>query len=268
MPQVRVNGSSIAYEERGRGEPLVLLHGWNSSSKQWLMNLKAFAPRFRAIAPDLPGFGDSEECESFPYTRDGMADFVEAFRRALRLPSLHLLGHAMGGCIAVRYAVRYREAVERLVLVSTPTRTASLGLHALLPGARFFTRATYRARNESFLKWMIFRDVYEPENLELGFVRANIQANLCITRKALSESTRLVRRMDLADDLREIPHPTLIVFGDRDRRVNPREAQRQRELLSKPYLAVFTSCAHCPPWERPDLFNQVVLDFLQEEALS
>ena len=61
-----------------------LLSGWNSSSKQWLHNLKALAPLFRAIAPDLPGFGDSEESELFPYTLDDMASFLEELRKVTK----------------------------------------------------------------------------------------------------------------------------------------------------------------------------------------
>lgn len=268
VPQIKVEGSSIAFEDRGKGEPLLLLHGWSGTNRLWLLNLKAFSPRFRVIAPDLPGHGDSEECAAFPYTRDGMADFLESFRRALRLTAFHLMGHAMGGCIAVRYAARFPEAIKKLILVSTPTRTVSLGPHALLPGAVCVTRATYGLRNEAFLKWRLYRGVHQPEYLDLDFARANVKAAARVTRRALSESTRIVRGMDLADDLANISNPALVVFGDRDRRVNPREAQRQRRLLGRPYLAVLNACGHYPQCEKPELFNQVALEFLLAEKLA
>ncbi len=266
MPTIDLEGARIAYEERGKGEPVILVHGWNSSRKQWLLNLKALAPRYRAIAPDLPGFGESEG-NVFPYSLDGMSAFLEAFRRALRLPAFHLVGHSMGGCISIRYASTYAEMVRKLVLVSTPTRTVSMGLRALLPGAECFISRTYRFRSEGMLKWMFYRGVYKPEYQDLDFVRANVKAASLITRKALSESIHLVRKMDLAEDLRAITQPTLIVFGDKDRSVNPREAIRQRELLAQPYVTVMTACGHCPPYERPDLFNTVLSEFLASHAL-
>lgn len=267
MQRVTVKGTSIAYEARGTGDPVLLLHGWNSTSKQWLHNLKALTPGLRAIAPDLPGFGDSEECGAFPYTRDGMASFLEAFRQSLRLPSLSIVGHSMGGCIAIRYAAAHPEAVRKLVLVSTPTRSVSLGLGGLVPGAGCIVSATYGFRSEDMLKWMFYRDLYEPEQQDLDFVRANVKANAKTAKRALRESTRIVRRMDLADDLASIAQPVLIVFGDKDRRVNPREAQRQRRLLAKPYLAMMTGCSHCPHYEKPELFNSVVSEFLQTADL-
>jgi pimeloyl-ACP methyl ester carboxylesterase len=267
MPTVTLEGAKVAYEERGRGEPVILLHGWNSSRKQWLLNLKALAPGFRAIALDLPGFGESEE-SAFPYTLDGMSSFLEAFREALRLPSFHLVGHSMGGCIAIRYTALYPDKVDRLALVSTPTRTVSLGLWALVPGARCFVSSTYRLRNETMLKWMFYRGLHEPEYQDLDFVHANVKANALTTRRGLSQSTQLVRRMDLSGDLRSIGQPTLVVFGDKDRSVNPRDALRQRDLLTRPYMTIITSCAHCPPYERPELFNTIMLDFLGEEGLD
>jgi pimeloyl-ACP methyl ester carboxylesterase len=257
----------VAYEERGKGEPVILVHGWNSSRKQWLLNLKALAPRYRAIAPDLPGFGESEDSR-FPYSLDGMSSFLEAFRRALHLPAFHLVGHSMGGCISIRYASRYTEMVRRLVLVSTPTRTASMGLRALVPGAECFLSRTHRFRSEGMLKWIFYRGVYRPEYQDLDFVSANVKAASLITKKALSESVRLVRKMDLADDLRALIQPTLIIFGDKDKSVNAREAIRQRELLAHPYVTVMTSCGHCPPYERPELFNKVLSEFLASHTLA
>ena len=267
MPTVDLEGTRIAYEERGKGEPVIFVHGWNSSRKQWLLNLKSLASRYRAIALDLPGFGESED-GGFSYTLEGMSSFLEAFRRALRLPAFHLVGHSMGGCISIRYAASCPETVKRLVLVSTPTCTVSMGLRALVPGARFLVSSTYRLRSESVLKWMFYRGLYQPEYQDLDFVRANVKAASLISRKALSESIDLVRKMDLADDLRTLTRPTLIVFGDKDKSVNPREAIRQRELLAQPYVTVMTSCGHCPPYERPDLFNTVLLEFLGSQELT
>jgi pimeloyl-ACP methyl ester carboxylesterase len=123
-------------------------------------------------------------------------------------------------------------------------------------------------RGENMLKWMLCRNIYAPENLDLDFFHANLKANAMATKHALSRSTRLVRHMNLTEDLRSISQPTLIVFGDKDRNVNTREALRQRDLLSRPYLTVLTACGHCPHYERPELFNTVLSDFLTAKGLD
>jgi pimeloyl-ACP methyl ester carboxylesterase len=174
----------------------------------------------------------------------------------------------MGGCISIRYTSTYPEMVRKLALVSTPTRTVSMGIRAMMPGLECFLSRTYRYRSEAMLKWMFYRGLYQPEYQDLDFVRANVKAAALISRRALSRSTRMVRKMDLADELRGITQPTLVVFGDKDKSVNPREALRQRELLPNPYLTVMTSCAHSPPYERPNLFNTVLLEFLGSQELT
>lgn len=266
MAETRVEGIKVTYEDRGKGEPVILLHGWNSSRKQWMHNIKALVSRFRVLAPDLPGHGESEEGEAFPYTLDGMSGFVEAFRRALYLPEFNLIGHSMGGCIALSYAAGRPDAIKSMVLVSTPTRTSSMGPRALIPGGEMFISLTYRYRSEKVLKWMFYRGVYQPERLDLDFVRANVKMAATIPRHVLSRSARMVRRVNLEEELLKASCPTLIVFGDKDRSVNPREALRQRNLLPDPYMTILTSCAHSPPYERPEIFNQLVRDFLLEKG--
>lgn len=263
MKRLKVNGASIAYEERGRGDPVILLHGWNATSKQWLHNLKALGQRHRVIAPDLPGHGESEEGD-FDYDLDGMAGFLESFRKTLRLPPFHLVGHSLGGCIALRYAAVRPDAVRKLVLISTPTRSASIGLRAHLPGLPRLISATYRYRNEAMLKWAFYRGLYEPEHQDLEFVRANVRAAMKSSRGALAAMAGMVKGLDLTDELRAFGKPALIVFGDKDRSVNPREALRQRQELANPYLAIINGCGHCPHCERPDLFNAILAEFLDQ----
>ena len=267
MAVLTLEGAKVAFEERGRGEAVILLHGWNGTRKHWLLNLRALAPRFRAIAPDLPGFGESQE-GPFAYTLDGMSAFVRALAEALRLPSYHLVGHCMGGCIAIRHAASHPEAVRRLALVSTPTRTASMGVWAVLPGARNLLSAAQRSRGKTALRWGFYRGAFRPEEVDLDFARANLKASALTARAALGRSARMLRGMNLAPDLSSIERPTLIVFGEKDRRVNPREVHRQRGLLAQPYVALLTSCGHYPQYERPQLFNTMLRDFLEDEGLG
>lgn len=263
MPVITLGGAETYYEERGKGTPVILLHGWNSTRKQWLLNLRSLSRELRVVAPDLPGHGDSAE-GGFPLTLDGMADFLDAFRKNLRLKRFDLVGHSMGGCIALRFAATRPDAVRRLVLVSTPTRSASMGLRVYLPGLQRLVSFGYRFRNESVLKWMFYRGLHKPEYQDLDFVRANVKASMKTTPRALAASAGMMKGLNLTGDLKAIGQPTLIVFGDKDRSVNPREALRQREALPCPYLAVITGSGHCPHCERPELFNTVVAEFLGE----
>lgn len=268
MAEIMVQGARVAFEERGKGKPLILLHGWNGSRKEWLLNMKALARVFRVIAPDFPGYGDSEDLDDFSYSFDGAADFVDAFRRRLRLSSFDLAGHSMGGCIAIRYAARFPANVARLVLVATPTRASSLSNRVRMPGSSLFISVSYPFRSEAVLKWMFYHGLHKPEYQDLDFVRSNIRAMTRTSKKALVESSRMFRKMDLSEDLSRISSPVLIVFGDRDRTVDTREVSLQREQLPHPYVAIISGSGHSPNFERPEIFNELIMDFLLDESLG
>ena len=127
---------------------------------------------------------------------------------------------------------------------------------------------TYRLRSENVLKWMFYRGLYKPEEQDLDFVHANIKATSRISKHVLLETTRMVRKISLEEDLRSVAVPTLVVFGDRDRSVSTAEVERQRSLRPKSYVAVITASDHSPPYERPEMFNQLVLDFLGDDGLT
>lgn len=120
MPEIKVKGASIYYRQRGKGEPLLLVHGWNASSAMWTLNLRNLSAGHRVIAVDLPGHGGSGLPEGFVPDLAGYAGFLEDLRRALYLPGLDLVGHSMGGSISLLYALEHPERVSRMVLMDVP----------------------------------------------------------------------------------------------------------------------------------------------------
>src|SRR5262245_29764657 len=107
---VSVDGAEVAYAQQGRLAlpPLVLLHGWAASHKFWRYCLTAFSPRWRVIAPDLVGFGLSEKPDR-DYSVEGYAQWLGRFLDALKLDRVTLLGHSMGGTIALLYSMEHPE---------------------------------------------------------------------------------------------------------------------------------------------------------------
>jgi abhydrolase domain-containing protein 6 len=121
---IDVNGLHIEYLEGGKGDPLVLLHGFGANKDNWTRIGKHLTPYFRVIAPDLPGFGQSSADPDGDYTIGIQAERVKAFVRTLGIKSFHLGGNSMGGNIAGVYAARYPEDLKSLLLVS-PAGVAS-----------------------------------------------------------------------------------------------------------------------------------------------
>jgi len=116
--EVEIDGFRIAYLEGGSGEPLVLLHALGADKYHWVRVAPYLTQRFRVIAIDLPGFGESSRASDKSYTASDQVRYLHAIVAALGLESFHLGGNSMGGLISARYAVAYPSRVRTLWLLA------------------------------------------------------------------------------------------------------------------------------------------------------
>jgi len=121
MPVARVNGIDLYFEDRGSGEPLLLIPGLGGDVAEYARVIDGLAQQVRVIAMDNRGSGRSEKPD-IPYTVQMMADDAAGFLEGLALGPVHVLGHSMGGRIAMDLALRHPERVKTLILVSTSAR--------------------------------------------------------------------------------------------------------------------------------------------------
>src|SRR5690606_16948185 len=118
MTGVRVGDIDLRYHEAGEGEPLLLLHGLGGSHLDWEYQIPFFATRYRVLAPDLRGFGDSPRGRGRMSVRGHALD-IAAFLDAMGIERCHLIGHSMGGAIAQQLALDQPQRVERLVIANS-----------------------------------------------------------------------------------------------------------------------------------------------------
>ena len=121
MPQCEINGFTMNYEDRGQGEVLIFQHGWLSTLHVWDGVIPHLEDRYRCIAVDTRGCGESSRTKE-GHSIDQYADDVLALARGLGIDRFTMIGHSMGGVIATHAALKAPEVVERMVLVaSTPS---------------------------------------------------------------------------------------------------------------------------------------------------
>ncbi len=262
MTRITLKGTDVNYETRGKGPALILLHGWNSSHEQWSRNLRALAKGFRVIVPDLPGHGDSALPPYFDYSLEAHVGWLEEFRKAMRLKDFGLVGHSLGGSISAAYTAAHPERVRALVLCATPASGRGLSLRNRIPGAEALVSLTYGLRGPWMLAFIMLRGVYKSEQLEKDFVQTNVLQMRKITRRTLTRTARLARTADLRPRLSSITTPTLVVCGNKDHTVREREARILTEGITGSHLLSVNGVAHCPPCEKPDVFNTAVRDFM------
>jgi pimeloyl-ACP methyl ester carboxylesterase len=268
---------NVAISDVGDGEPtLVLIHGLGSYMPVWSRNLGELSRSHRVVAIDLPGYGKSSKA-NFDYSMKFYADVVQAVIEALQLKHVVLVGHSMGGQIALTHALRYPGRAEKLVLV------APAGFERFGKG------------EGSWLASAVEKDLVKLTPPEA--VWANVAANfysmpdeakfMAVDRLrviggpdfdayayAVSRSVFAMVHEPVFDRLHEIRVPALIVFGADDGLIpNPylhggstrSVAEAGKQALPDARLVMIPRAGHMVQVERPAEFDAAVLGFLQQE---
>jgi pimeloyl-ACP methyl ester carboxylesterase len=257
------NGIKTNYLEAGSGDPVVLIHGSGpgvTSYANWRLVLPALAENFRVVAPDMVGFGFSERPANIEYGVQTWADQVVGLMDTLELPTAHLVGNSFGGAIALRIATQHPDRVGKLVLMG------SMGVP--FPITEGLERVWgYQPSFENMRKVLdVFaysRDLVNDELAEVRY-RGSIQPGFQEAFAAMfpAPRQRWVEAMCTPeDDIRRLPHRTLIVHGREDQVIPVQTSLRLMELIDNADLSVFSHCGHWSMIERTDDFNRSVSEF-------
>jgi pimeloyl-ACP methyl ester carboxylesterase len=263
---VAAHGARLRFVEAGSGSPLVLVHDYLASRISWEDVLIPLAGDFHVIAPDLPGFGESEKPppSRYRYDFDGFSESLVDLVAALGLGRISLCGHAMGGAVALTLAASHAHLVEKLVLVNplvysppsdTLSRIARVPVLAPLLFKQLYGRALFRRRFLSQVNGTGAAALRRADQLfELFDAPAAREAAYATMRAMLD--TRL-----LTASVPRVTAPTLVTWG-RGNAVSPVEQGRRlaRELGGARF-EVF-DCGVSPAEECPDAFASAVRAFL------
>lgn len=261
----------VAVDVRGSGEPIVLLHGLGASRRLWHRVAPLLAASGdRVLAPDLPGFGDS------PPAGSGfeLAEVTEALADALRCRTetpFDLLGHSLGGAVALRFATDYPELVRRLVLVApagfTPRAWPVADVAGTLAGpALAIRRIAGRplSLSPSARRVLLWGAVAEPQHLARADAQLVLSSSGAATRLGPALST--VLRTDLRPLLRRLGRPVGLVWGERDRVVPISTLDVIRAIRPQVVVETIPGAAHIPQLERPGEFVAAVQRVLERLA--
>jgi pimeloyl-ACP methyl ester carboxylesterase len=254
-------GLRYVYLEGGRGEPLLLLHGFGADKDNFVRVAKYLTPRYRVIIPDHIGFGESARPAKADYAPRAQAERLRALARALGVSKPHLGGNSMGGHIALTYAALYPREVASLWLL------APAGVWSAPPSE---TRRRIEATGQNP---MIVKNEEEFARL-VAFVTAE---PLPIPRRFLDvlaqeriRNQDLERRIfkQLGEDsveqrIRGLATPALIVWGAQDRVLHPGSAGVLQQLLTRSDAILMPGVGHLPMVEQPE---QCALDYLRFRA--
>jgi pimeloyl-ACP methyl ester carboxylesterase len=272
-----VDGVEVAYSEMGEGEPaLLLIHGLGSYLPVWSRNLAALSRQHRVVAIDLPGYGRSSKA-NYRYSMRFFAQVVQAVIERLHLEHVVLVGHSMGGQIAMTHALRYPGRAEALVLV------APAGFEKFEPGEGGWLGD---AVSKEFVMLTPLDGIHA--NLASNFSRMDSSAQFMADDRvriiggpdfdayayAVSRSVYAMIHEPVLDRLPEIRVPVLVTFGADDALIpNPilhggdtrKLAEKAVSKMPCAQLFMIPRAGHMVQFEQPRIWNQAVLEFLAKE---
>jgi pimeloyl-ACP methyl ester carboxylesterase len=254
-------GLRYVYLEGGRGEPLLLLHGFGANKDNFVRAAKYLTPRYRVIIPDQIGFGESAKPPKADYSARAQAERLHTLARALGIPRLHLGGNSMGGHIALAYAAQYPKEVASLWLL------APAGVWSG-PQSEMRKRIAQGGENP-----MIVRNEEEFARLVAGITAVPLpipRRFLDVLAQERIRNHELEQRIfkQLAEDsveqrVRGLATPALIVWGAQDRVLHPASAGILQMLLTRSEVVLMQGVGHVPMLEQPE---KSALDYLQFRA--
>ena len=276
LHRLEIDGTPVNYVDigSGPGAPVVFVHGLAGQWQNWLENIPRLSRERRVLALDLPGHGQTPMPRE-KITIPGYGRLVETFCDRLDVGRAAIVGNSMGGFVASEVAIQFPERVERLVIVSAAGITTANLRHApaLLLGrvARAMTMFTL-ARHRRMAKRQVTRHAAlalvarHPARLAPDLVWEGMMKGA--GKPGFDDALRACLGYDFRERLPEISCPTLIVWGENDSVLPVQDAHEFERLIPDSRKLVLKETGHVPQLERPDAFNETLLEFLAEAGAA
>lgn len=251
---IKLDGLDVHYYIAGQGEPLVAIHGGGGDARTWRRNISELSTKYTVYAPDLPGYGGSQPLNGKYYIPE-LSDFVEKFTRTLGLEQFNLVGHSLGGGIALNYALKFPDKIKKLVLVSSLCLGSEIAFWV-----RFFSLPAFiRLLGGSIVmlfkavKWLI--EQYNIKEYIIPLSPAGMAVGVRISN--IHQQTLVLEQR-----LPEVKMPTLLVWGGRDPVVPVKQAYRAAKAIPDCRVEVFKNRGHNVHRDELKKFSSIVTDFL------
>lgn len=247
--KVVVNGLLVNYKvfgNEGNQKPMLILHGWPSSSEKWVPTAEILSLSRKIIVPDLPGFGKTQE-PPISWSLDTYVGWLNEFTE--QVPELkqgfYLLGHSFGGALASKFAINYNQKVEKLFLAAAACIRQKTGRKSFLRyisklGKLISWLPKYELLRKAFYKFIVRRSDYlrVSENLKDTYLR--------------------VIADDLSQKINFIKLPVIIIWGDQDTSTPPEDAEFMKNKIPGAELIMMPGVGHALQIQQPEKLAQII----------
>jgi pimeloyl-ACP methyl ester carboxylesterase len=245
----------LHYREAGEGPAVILLHGLGGDGSRWISTMAALASEFRVIAPDQIGFGQSDK-PLVNYSHAMLEEFLVEFMKAIEVPKASLLGHSMGAYVSIYAAVHHPQMVDRLILVDG----GGLEYKPRPPHIIQIQNGTTLAETREYFDLMFYDKKFITDQMVRENLIRRLHAGYTIDK--MQEARAKGIGTVTSEQAARIIAPTLILWGKHDRLLDPSDAQALSRVIPGSRAVLIEEAGHIPQVEKPELFNQLVRDFL------
>lgn len=272
IPTIEVNGTMIYYESRGEGTPMYVLHGGPGLDHRYFGRSLSGLENIRELYYiDLRGHGKSSEANPKTYTLETFVDDIEAIRMHMWHDSIEILGHSMGGCVGLLYALHYPAYLDTLILVGTPAKHIKVKGYYALKAALMAVNLKYYLQykkdktidKKAFAREILLKSwpIYLPERMLPDY------SDYIMSLQDLDiffDMQQELELFDVSEQVFNIVQPTLIIFGEND----PfKESGKLLKNIKDSRFSVIPETKHMPFLEDEMYFNIVVREFLTGKIL-
>ena len=273
-----LHGERIAYLDEGCGEAIVLLHGLAGSSETWRSLIGPLSRKYRVVAPDLLGHGNSTKPRT-DYSLGALSVLIRDVLDELGITRATFVGHSLGGGIAMQFVYQHPDYVQRLVLINSGGLGPDVGMLlrlASLPGAELVLPiiAAKRLLDPGERVWSLMRKagIESPRGEEMwrhyrslsdgptrqAFLRT-VRGVIDHRGQAVSALNRLNTRMNF---------PVMAIWGDRDAMIPVAHAYAAQQIRPDVRVEVLTDVGHFPHAERPGEVAELIEDFIASDPVA
>ena len=270
---ISVNGQTMAYLDPGQGEPVILIHGFGGSMWQWEHQQAPLSAQLRLITPDLIGAGLSDKPD-IEYLPEQQLDYFVGFMDALQISRAVLVGNSMGAGLAIGMALAHPDRVSKLILIDgLPANvkeklTSSSIKRALDTNAPAWLVSVGNWMFGSLMIESVLKEiVYDPALLTPAVIERsnrNRQRPGLVAPLLTARDTLPLWEAGFATRIHEIHQPTLILWGEEDRVFPVKVGDELHRIIKGSIFVRIPHAGHIPQWERPDLANRAMIDFLRQ----
>ena len=261
--EVQVGDHTIVYLEGGKGENVILLHGFGGNKDMWVRFAK-YLKGYHLVIPDVPGFGESSQVSTDRYDAESQVGRIDRFVEVLKLDKFHMAGNSMGGALTATYGAEHPEKVLTLALLDTagaPSEKKSEFFMQLEKGNNLLL-----ANNTEDLNKLVALVYVKEPKIPTAFkkiIAADWIAHTEFNKKIWNDWQP--RQHSLTPILPLIQAPVLIIWGDRDKLTDVGGVTFLEKCLKNYRTVIMKDTGHCPMIEKPEETAKTYISFLKEK---